>query len=160
PDSVPRYLGGYVVAGTQLLQTIQTFLDGQLVMTYSFNSINDNRYPQGTATGRSRLVSVTAADASGDALPSTVFTYQDGDAGIFPPPTLGLTLDAATTAGLIPADVNGDGRVDLVQFVANAAGRADAYLQINLYLSDGTGFSGPLEFPFYEIPFGSDIQLL
>lgn len=82
-DSVPHYLGGYVVEGNQLLQNIQTFLDNQLVMTYSFNVANDNVYKQGAATGRSHLVSVTVTDATGVSLPSTIFTYQDGNSGIF-----------------------------------------------------------------------------
>ena len=77
PDSVPQYLGGYKVEATQRLSAVQTFLDGQRIMTYSF------AYQQGKLTGRSQLVSITQSDADGVALPPTVVAWQDGDPAIF-----------------------------------------------------------------------------
>ena len=151
PDTWFRYLGGYPVGTLQRLKTIQTYVDGQLVTTYSL------AYQTGQSTGRSQLQSITQSDTTGVALSPTLFTWQDGNPGIFDT-TQALPDTHATWQGqLLPMDVNGDGRTDLVN-----AYSANGYLGLTLFLSDGTAFSPPtgLVLPPTQIHYSEGAQIL
>jgi len=130
-DVSTQYVGGYPLTTTQLLQSVQTYLDEQLVTSYSL------AYETGVSTGRNRLVSIIQADAQGIALPATTFAWQDGNSGIFEKPKTLSNSNAGTQGQLLPMDVNGDGRTDLV----NAYG-VDGYLGLTPISARGT--PGPL----------------
>lgn len=151
PDTWVHYLGGYPVGTIQRLKTIHTFVDEQLVMTYSLT------YQTGQSTGRSRLQSITQSDASGVSLSPTTFTWQDGNPGFFDATQMLPTTSAAWQGRLLPMDVNGDGRTDLVN-----AYSADGYLGLTLFLSDGAGFSPStgIVLPPTQIPYFEGAQIL
>jgi hypothetical protein len=52
-------------------------------------------------------------------------------------------------------DVNGDGRTDIVN-----AYQVGGFLQVTLFISNGTGFSAPIKLPRTAIPYGSATQLI
>lgn len=148
-DFFQAYLGGYPFATTQILTQIQTFLDGNLIRTYSL------AYQQGQATGRSQLAAITEADADGMSLPPTLFAWQDDSPGIFNA-SAPLSSNTQTWEGiLLPMDVDGDGLADLV----NAYG-VDGDLQLTLLLSDGTALSSTTVTFTPAIPYFAGMQIL
>lgn len=146
PDCMPRYIGGCRVNYTQRLTGIRTSVQGQRVRTYSLE------YRQGQSTGRSQLVSVTESDAAGNSLPATQFAWQDGNPGVFGSSTsqpIGELMQGGTW---LPADVNGDGLVDVVY--------AEAFqgaLQLTLLINTANGFvaSPSLLVPELSFPGGT-----
>ncbi|WP_315754386.1 MULTISPECIES: FG-GAP-like repeat-containing protein [unclassified Bradyrhizobium] len=72
PDVVPLYHAGSLMQVTQRLSAIRTYAGEQLTSDYRLV------YGQGSTTGRSRLVSLTQCDGSGNCLPATSFTWQSG----------------------------------------------------------------------------------
>jgi virulence plasmid B protein/VCBS repeat protein len=145
PDTVPHYLGGYKVEMVQRLARIETLLDNQLVMSYTF------AYQQGQATGRSQMVSVTQADSNGVALPPTTFEWQDGDPAIF---AAAQSMHSPSTdwgGTLLPMDVNGNGLIDIVN-----AYSSNGYLQMDLLPAkpDGSGFGEKVNLPATGLLYG------
>ncbi|MES2069887.1 MAG: RHS repeat-associated core domain-containing protein [Pseudomonadota bacterium] len=112
PDPISHYLGGYPVTTRYRLRQINTWLDDEQVRRY------DLAYDSSTATGLSRLRSVTEfGSASSDfpALPPLTFDWQD----IAKP---GFVVAASTELDqhlrietTLAMDVSGNGRSDLVQ---------------------------------------------
>lgn len=145
PDGYPRYQGGYPITTTQRMNQIQTYLDGELVRTYTL------AYEPGVATGRSRIHSITEADLNGVALSPTVFTWQDGTPEVFStlPP---IATTASWQGSFLPMDYNGDGHTDLV----NAYQNGDA-LQLTLFQSDGQRLSDGIVLPVTQIPYGAQL---
>jgi len=68
--------------------------------------------PDGQDSNRSRLASVTECDATGDCMPATRLTWQQGTPGYTSPSDTGQSF--TTTGYAFVEDVNGDGREDLV----------------------------------------------
>lgn len=147
PDAATQFSGGFGFATTRLLETISTYVDGKLVLTYRL------AYARDGITRRSRVTSVTLSDSEGRKLPATTFNWQDGAASFFGSAS-SVTLGGEVRGSFIPMDVNGDGIVDIV----NA--RADrGQLLLDLYLArpDGT-FEQPVSIPVTGL--GADAILL
>lgn len=107
PDIVPLYQAGSLIKTTQRLTNVQAYVDANLVTDYRL------AYNQSSATGRSRLVSITQCDGSGICLPATSFSWQQG--------TMNQTVVSnvagqnGTLSGFRPyiGDFNGDGMADV-----------------------------------------------
>lgn len=134
PDYFPRYLGGYPIATTKRLHQVQTFLDGNLIRTYTLT------YIQGVATGRSQLTSITEADAQGVTLSPTVFEWQDGVPEVFSASQpLQMVSPSSSTLSIpfggqsLPMDFNGDGLIDLVYVT-----QVEGYIHLTLLQTDGS----------------------
>ena len=147
-DVWTSYIGGAPVTTDQLLQSIQTFVDGQLVMSYTL------AYDTGQATGRSRLRSITQADAQGAALTPSTFEWQDGEAKFFDVGQALSPTNASWQGRLIPLDVNGDGRTDLVNLY-----EVNNRLAMTIFLSDGSDLrqAGQLQ---TTIPYYNEAQII
>ncbi len=108
PDVTPLYRAGSLLKTTVLLTDVQTFAGTTLVADYKL------AYQQGSATLRSRLVSVTLCGAGNSCLPATTFAWQDGTT------TPTVTTNVAGMDGrmghMTPyvADFNGDGLGDIL----------------------------------------------
>jgi RHS repeat-associated protein len=136
PDAAPQFIGGYPTAVTKLLESISTYVDDRLVLTYRI------AYTRDGVTRRHRIASITVADRDGHALPATSFAWQDGAPSLFGK-TSSLTLSGDMRGSFIPMDVNGDGLMDIVN-----ASSVDGKLALSLYLgrNDGT-FEAPVSIP-------------
>jgi hypothetical protein len=149
PDILVRFQGGSPYATTRRLTGIATALGGQPVLSYAF------AYGTGVATGRSHLASVTQSDAGGAALPPTVLAWQDTGAELFNAAQTLPAVGAPWQGQLLPMDVNGDGRSDLVNLSSDGDN-----LQVTLFLSDGAGFAAGVVLPTTQIPFAEGVQVL
>jgi len=149
PDLAPQFIGGYSWANTRLLQSISTYVNGELVLTYSL------AYARDSVTRRSRLTGITLADAAGRALPATTFTWQDGAASLFGPAST-APAGPEVRGTFLPMDVNGDGLVDIVN-----AYSVSGQLKLDLYLGrlDGT-FEPPVSIPVSGLAYDQGTMLL
>lgn len=149
PDPVVRYQGGYAVRIIRRMTAIRTWVDGALVRSYEIAY-----QPTNASTGRSRVATVTMADAGGAELGPTVVSWQDRGPGIFTGTATRTTAPGVPLGVLLPMDVNGDGRIDLVNAYAN-----NGHLQLALFLSNGSGFSSRTLDPT-AVPFSPSMWLL
>jgi RHS repeat-associated protein len=134
PDVFTHYVGGYPVAISQRLHSIDVYVQEQKALTYAF------QYEPAPGTGRSRLVSIAQSDGSGNALTPTVFAWQDADANpLSATPT--VTPTSSQFGGeFLPCDIGGSGRMGFVN-----AYPANNELALSLYPpTAGGGFSGPI----------------
>ena len=120
PDTAPRFQGGIQLRTIARLKAIQTFVDSTLVKHYQLD------YQTAKASlSRSRLLSVTLCDSamagkSRKCLTPTRFTWQVS-ASRFANQSTGLSNHFGRNQGWVNntrtlADVNGDGRADVVGF--------------------------------------------
>jgi hypothetical protein len=134
PDMPPIYQAGSLIRTTVLLTDIKTYAGPSLVADYKL------AYQQGSATGRSRLTSVTLCAGDGSCLPASTFSWQDGGSGfqsVITTSTQGSGFDsvgAGLGPGLIALDLNGDGKTDFVQQWNNSG-----CLSLVTYISKGDG---------------------
>jgi len=125
PDASTGYHAGSMVKSTVRMSQVQTYAGSALVADYRL------AYQQGTATGRSQLISVTLCDGAGICLPPTSFTWQNGGAGTLSfsqyndPITPGYINDGTLLSG----DWNGDGRLDVLWY-ESSTGRNRWYTHI------------------------------
>ena len=127
-DVIPMYEGGSLFRTSMRMTNIQTYVGTTLVRDYRLG------YQNGTATGRSRLISATECAADGSCLPANNFTWQEGGIGFLTPQTWG-TYGCGTWCGAeVVGDFNADGKMDFMY-------RSDS--NIKVYLSNGTGFDPP-----------------
>ena len=133
-DFVSWYEGGSIVQTTQLLTRITTYAGASLMRAYNLG------YDDKGAVGRSRLTSVQECGTDGVCLPVTTFGWQDGGTTSFAGTGWVDTNQGYPSAGtypdLIAADINGDGKTDLIQ-----QWNKDGTLYLMPYLSTGTGFA-------------------
>jgi RHS repeat-associated protein len=112
-DPVSGFTGGSVYQTLNRLTNVKTYVSGQIVKNYAVS------YTYGTATARSRVASIqecaTETPSPDRCLPATVFTSSDPAIGLDRRQVLDTGQNFDSTRGLIPMDVNGDGRTDLVQ---------------------------------------------
>src|SRR5260370_1368496 len=109
-DQTPLYQGGSLLKTAQRLTNVKTFAATTLVADYRL------AYQQSVATQRSELTSVTLCAGDGSCLPPTSLTWS-GAATAFSTPISATTLTtAAMSTTWVPAmaDVNGDGKTDLI----------------------------------------------
>jgi RHS repeat-associated protein len=154
PDAPPRYLGGYGVAIAQRLSRIQTWVDGSVVTSYGLD------YETGAVTGRSRLRSLTLADAEGRALPATSFDWQEIGPQLYEParPLETTAVEWSDSATFVPLDVDGNGHVDFVHaYGIPVLGGINLGLRLFLAKEDGSGFEAPLEVAVPQLPFGGQL---
>lgn len=127
PDPSSGYLAGSLSRQSQRLTHIITRANGTMVADYGLS------YEIGTATGRSRLASLTQCTGDGDCLSPTTFMWQEGEAASFE--TMAMETSTPTgdaiTSWFAIGDVNADGRSDVVTFKNT--------LDMRLYTADGQG---------------------
>ncbi|WP_198117056.1 RHS repeat-associated core domain-containing protein [Massilia rhizosphaerae] len=149
-DVESAFVAGYPVSTTLRLHDVVTMIDDATVSTYTL------AYEYGSATGRSRLVALTRADASGQALPPTTFTWQDGAANFGT--AVAFDVGQIQWGGtLLPMDIDGDGRVDFVN--AYAGPENDLRMTIFPARADGT-FGTPVAVAPPGLPYGGQFVTL
>ena len=123
-DGRISYIGGSRTTLLELLTSIDVTSAGSSIRNYQVN------YEEGSATGRSRLTSVSECDGSGSCRPASTFAWQDGD-GTFSPGVVlpntggpgGVSNWAKSNYRIHPGDYNGDGISDvLLQAVSRING--------------------------------------
>jgi RHS repeat-associated protein len=129
PDVQPRYEAGCPVHETLRLRQVRTSVDGKTAATYTLD------YGCGTASGRSRLEALTLADATGRAFPPTRFDWLDLSTLEFSAPKRLTDPQASPGEELIPLDVDGSGRRDLLA----AGADDDGHLILKLMIATETG---------------------
>lgn len=130
PDEMITYIAGNMVKTSFLLSEIEMMVDTNKVCSYELC------YGIGKATTRSRLEQVIISGADGTTLNPVLIDWQDTAVLNFNSnsPT-SILLNTNGVIETIPADVNGDGITEIVQFYL------DAYNNINIqtYLPSETG---------------------
>jgi hypothetical protein len=106
-DTEVGYVGGLQVSQVGLLTSIEMRSGIAPVRTYRFG------YSASPTTARSRLTSVQECGGvnASDCLSPTTISYQNGAAGVL---ASGTSFSAPNTSVRAAADINGDGRDDLV----------------------------------------------
>ncbi|MCP3962151.1 MAG: hypothetical protein GY719_30275 [bacterium] len=109
-DVVPRYAGGSMLKLTKRLKTISMYTDEDVVWEYELT------YEEGSATGRSRLLSVRECGGDGSCLEATELEWQEGENSFVDE---GQWLNAYANYANTPSrirqmDINGDGLQDIV----------------------------------------------
>jgi hypothetical protein len=121
PDLTPMYQAGSVSKNTVRLKSVQSYVGSVMAKEYTLT------YEQAVRTQRTRLTSVVECSGSGVCLPATVCNSLQENSGNF---TLAYRQNNYPSDGKIwragsdafttfVADVNGDGRSDLVQIYNN-----------------------------------------
>jgi RHS repeat-associated protein len=136
PDVQPRYEGGVKVHETQRLKQVKTFVAGRPALTYTLE------YQTGKASGRSQLKQITLSDADGKSLPPTRFDWLDMDNPMFGAGKPLLNPEVKAGVEVIPLDVDGTGRRDLL--TAGSNDRSQLALTLMIARGDG-GFDAPLK---------------
>lgn len=115
-DYISSFAVGTLVRETKRLDRIETRYNNNVVRKYELSY-------QLSPTLRSRLASVQECAGSGECLPATVFSWQDGqNAWSVTQSIPGFDSQAAAAAHAI--DIDGDGRTDLVHPKLNGGSRA------------------------------------
>ncbi|NBD12295.1 FG-GAP-like repeat-containing protein [Corallococcus silvisoli] len=130
-DVSSRYVGGSPILTRALLSNVTTYVNDTAVKDYRLT------YGTGPSTGRSRVTSArvcAGTGASAPCLPATSFQFQGASAVAFTPSDPKLQVPQGFTA-LLPGDVNGDGKADLL-YLSNGQS-----MKAYVYLSTGTGFT-------------------
>ncbi len=113
-ESSTQYVAGGLVRERNRLKQVVTYYNNAAVRSYNFT------YNVSGTTPRSRLNALQECDGTGYCLSPTTFGWQDGLAGLGADNT---TTDSGSGSGYtIVADVNGDGRTDLVYPVIDQSG--------------------------------------
>ncbi len=129
-DMTPMYEGGSVLKTVKRLNRIYSYSNTTLAREYQLDYVDDD------AMGRARLRYITECGSDGVCLPATVLGWQGG----------GNTADFGTGSGtyigsggspsdhwFTMADVNGDGKTDVVKYEAG-----NGYVSVWLSNGDGT----------------------
>ena len=130
PDPVVYYVGGYPIVISSRLRQITTSIDTAQgpanIRSYTID------YETGKATGVSRIASITESSGAQDGLKfvSAKIIWQDTNTPGFDTGSPVSVLDGPGNSGLLPMDVTGGGRTDLVQLWLQ-----DRVLHANTYLA-------------------------
>jgi hypothetical protein len=110
PDVRKRYLGGYLISTTKRLMTITSTVLNKKIYSYSLY------YDLSTLTKLSRLSTIVLTDAKGATFNPYWFSWNHADPKVFDPTeSLALiSLPANSQPQIIPIEVSGDGRSDVV----------------------------------------------
>ena len=129
-----EFVGGSRVCLAKRLDHISASFDGKPLHTYTFGY--DDYAP---VTGITRLQTVTLSDASGASVSPLKFKWSDAAPTVFDSLVdLKPLKPQVSTAQIIPADVDGSGRTDLI--LASKIFHNESYhLGLDVYLADGKG---------------------
>ncbi|ASS74441.1 hypothetical protein CIG75_05185 [Tumebacillus algifaecis] len=145
-DVEVAYAGGAAVKTTQRLRHITTKVNQSTVLQYQLD------YQLGKATGRSQLRSLTLLDAAGNTMAPTKFEWQDETGPLLQTGKLLPSSGIPYGSTILPMDVNGDGRTDLV--CASRDARGNLKLVLVLAKSDGSGYEAGIALPDSGLLFG------
>ncbi|MBS0400756.1 MAG: VCBS repeat-containing protein, partial [Proteobacteria bacterium] len=131
--NLSRYVAGGNILQTQILAKIDVQSSGVSVRKYNLS------YQTALTTIRDRLASIQECGGSAgtDCLRPTSVTYQNGAAGVAAPAT--ATGSGATSGTMNTADINGDGKLDLV-FAVSTGASSQWWVQ----LANATGYDLPV----------------
>jgi hypothetical protein len=159
PDIIPMYQAGSLIKTTKRMTKVQAW--------QSENSIREYRisYDAGAATQRSRLFAFLSCDAQQSCLPETKFTWSGqtvagGYTQVFHQSSAAAgPFWMPSTSRTYAADVNGDGRTDIIQ-IESSNYRA----QVLISNGDGTynqAFYQPNQSggPFWDADYAQSIPL-
>jgi RHS repeat-associated protein len=138
PNTLTSYVAGSKVQQPQQLANITVTSSGTIVREYKMS------YGTSTDTKRNILKTIQecgnptgAGGTASDCLAATSVGYQSGSAGIQNPTS--ATGSGATNAAFFSADIDGDGRMDLI-YATGAAGSYTWWVQ----LATASGFGSPI----------------
>lgn len=147
-DSAPAFVGGATVHMTKILDVIkvqQRGLDQNGNVT-GWSDIWEYRliYEYSPATGKPRLVAIQHVAASGIAIKETAITYLTDTAQQYAQTTVGQ-MNWFANSRYIPADMNGDGRSDLIHHYSlnYSDGKGDRHL-VKFWQHDGVDSQGEI----------------
>jgi len=130
-------IGASLAKITKRLSDIKTYVGSTLVLNYNLS------YEYGGAAQRSRLLSVTECDGSGDCLPATTFTWETNEIGFDEGQ---IWIDAAEMQDICDdpgyikvGDFNGDGKDDWLGFKFYGSVFC-GYQKVVVFLSNGSDF--------------------
>lgn len=135
-DTISKYVASSQIQQTQQLSTITATSAGTTVRTYKL------LYTTSATTLRATLTSIQECGGSAgtDCLPAVSVGYQSGTAGVASPAT--PTGSGATNGTLITADIDGDGRQDLI-FATTSGSNYQWWVQF----ATATGYGAPTSVP-------------
>jgi RHS repeat-associated protein len=109
PDVSPKYISGALLKVTVRLTNVKTFANGALVRDYRV------AYDNAGAQGRSRVTTITECSGAGTCMPATSFASSPAPAGPMYLKWSGAFQWNAGVADTFSADLDGDGRSDIIQ---------------------------------------------
>lgn len=130
-DQITTYQAGALVQTNYLLSNITVTMGSTLIRTYTLE------YELSTATQLNRLNNIIVSDSDGNSLPAIQFQWQDVASPSFDTNQPTTQWSGSSVVQTIPADVNGDGITDIMQFYLDA----DSCLNVATFLAqnnDGT----------------------
>lgn len=129
-DRITGYSGGSPWQILVRLASVETYVDSVLVKHYALG------YDTSAVTQRSRLSSLldctTATPTTATCLPATVFEQSSPANGFSSGSSTNTGQSTSALLGLLPMDVNGDGKTDFV-----SAAKSSAKLALTTFLSTG-----------------------
>jgi RHS repeat-associated protein len=135
-DPVSGFAGGSVYQTLNRLTNVKTYVAGQIVKNYVVS------YTYGATTARSRVASIQECAAEAPSpercLPATTFASSDPGIGLDRRQVLDTGQSYDSTRGLIPMDVDGDGRTDFVQVADKGKATVTVYRGTPTGLGPGT----------------------
>lgn len=141
-NSVPAHVGGATVHMTKILDTIKV----QQKEGSNWTDIWEYRlvYESSPASGKPRLTAIQQVTAGGIAIKETALTYLSDTAPQYQETTIGQ-MNWFANSRYIPADMNGDGRTDLIHhYSLNYSDGAGDYHLVKIWQHDGVDSHGEI----------------
>jgi hypothetical protein len=133
PDIVPLYQGGSLIKTTKRMITVQVWQGKNLAREYRV------QYEVGPLMENSRLKTVSQCDGTATCLPPPQASYPGIGPGWIVQANVNSENDQLLAYTPLPADFNGDGKMDMLWVYADAWGRAENPNTRILWLSRGDG---------------------
>lgn len=129
-DRITGYAGGSPWQVLSRMTSVETYVGATLVKRYVVS------YDTSPVTLRSRVTSIqdcaSAVPSASTCLPATVFVSSSPPNGLSAGPVTSTGQGVSSLLGLMPMDVNGDGKTDFVD-----AGKSGSKLTLTTFLSTG-----------------------
>ncbi|KAG8899687.1 hypothetical protein FRB99_006500, partial [Tulasnella sp. 403] len=133
PDVSTRFLGGHKIYSDKRLASISTSVNGMHAHTQSIT------YGVAPLTGKSRVASITIADASGASVSPITFDWNDASPSVYNPiRDLSSLTPGVSGPQMLPMDVNGNGKTDIVVASTQLVDDNNV-LYLDVYLADDNG---------------------